>query len=189
MKYISLISILLLFLSCKKYKEDKFFSTYTPEGRLKEKGAWVIEKMKNLNTGETYEPVNFKSHFIIFEDQKYKVLGNEFTSNTSLTQYTQILRPIILPYMTNQTDSIIISNSEDFNIKVNDYNLEEKKSKLIMTNFLSFGKYTFPDSWGGFNINQSIDMTFVIKRLQMAKMVLEYEGLLRIELKKVKMNP
>ena len=49
--YLLLVSIILF--SCKKYEEDKNYSTYTALGRLCNKGNWQITEILNLNSGQT----------------------------------------------------------------------------------------------------------------------------------------
>lgn len=49
--YTSIFLILALF-SCKKYQNDSFYSTYTPEGRLTKGGVWVCTKILKNNGAE-----------------------------------------------------------------------------------------------------------------------------------------
>jgi hypothetical protein len=170
--------------ACKKYDEDRFFSTYTPEGRLTKKGQWIIEKMTNINTGETIFPLYNKSHCFLFNRNRYTITGNSFY-DTDLTQYTKILAPILQELMINPSDSVILGNSDDININENPYELTNKKETLKLTSFFSFGSYQYPESWSGFEIHQSVDMEFQIKKMSFSKMILEYNEVLRIEFKKV----
>jgi hypothetical protein len=179
------VLILLGFASCKKYQEDVLPSTYTPQGRLKSNGVWIIERMVNLSDNSEISVINPKSHYYQFEKNTYAINGNKFSFSTDLNQYSDFLKPILQPLMTNPNQEIILGNSPQEALTQSNYALSSDKTVLTLKNCFSFGNFASPESYFNFNVTQSIDMDFKIIRLEFSKMVIEYDNLLRIELKKI----
>lgn len=188
----ALIVLSFLFTNCKKYDEDGNFSTFTPKGRLTSNGTWILEKMQNLNTGNSFIPAinvnTLQDAYFKFENNQYEYHGNIFSYDNYLCQYTNFLKPIFQGVMTNTSDSIILGNGSETLLTPSDFIFSDDKSKITMKNFLSFGQYTFPQYSQSFYINQSIDLEFVIIKLEYAKMVLEYDNILRLEFKKINLE-
>ncbi len=71
MKNIGIIILALYSLiACKKFEQDKFFSSYTTKGRLVNKGVWQIIEVEDLQTGTKFNPSLEKSNFIRFKSDK-----------------------------------------------------------------------------------------------------------------------
>ena len=160
-KIVSFLTILVIITSCKKYEEDKFFSTYTVKSRL-EKGGWSIYEVEDLVLNKKFIPENS---------------SNAYSFDEKLTQYTQILKPSILNQMTNQSDSIIIN---DFT-----FELSNDKNKIIAKKFLACGYYLYPQYTQGFTIHHYLDIEFIIKKLEFGYMTLLYNNRLIFRFKKV----
>ena len=173
--YCALASTLLF--SCKKYDENKSYSTYTAMGRLCNKGNWQISEILELISGQTNV---LDSGLIISYDYAdysfYSKTGN--VEVDSRLQYSNILKPAFVDLMINPTDLILIGSAND----ANNFNFTNSKNKLNMTEFISFG-YIQNNT---FMIRQSIDVEFDIDRLELGNLQLSYQDKLKIIMKKVK---
>ena len=95
MKNIGIIILALYSLiACKKYEQDKFFSSYTVKGRLVNKGVWQIIEVEDIQTGTKFIPNVEKSSFIRFNSNKtYRTYYS--------TEFTEMLKPVFLDEMQN----------------------------------------------------------------------------------------
>jgi hypothetical protein len=182
--YCSLASIVLF--SCKKYDENKSYSSYTAMGRLCKKGNWQIEEVTNLSSGQTDKNISlfdFSFNSDIFNwpvDTPTYILSNkkENVSVSLCLQYSNVLKPVLIELMEVQTDLILIG-SATYDSKT--FNFTNNKNKLNMTEFISFG-YMQNNT---FKIRKSIDVEFDIERLELGHLQLNYQDKLKIIMKKV----
>lgn len=182
-----------MFFSCKKYDENKSYSTYTAMGRLCKKGNWQIEEVTELISGQSDKNIplfdlSFNSDISSWPDDAptYKLYKkNENISINSRLQYSNVLKPVFKELMEDKTDLILIGSESDSNT----FNFTNNKNKLNMTEFISFGywKNGAPSNEIGntFMIRQTIDVEFDIDRLELGNLKLSYQDKLKIIMKKV----
>ncbi len=158
--------------SCKKFEEDKFFSTYTVKGRLVNKGVWQIIEVEDLETGQKFSPINEKSNFIRFKsDGSYKVFYT--------TEFTQILKPAFINQMQNTNNNICLGYRTSQYDTLH-YKFFNKKNELNLIDFISFG-----DSQGNdFTPNNKIDMKIKFLKLDFGDMKWSYNDRVIFHLKK-----
>lgn len=172
--YLLLVSIILF--SCKKYEEDKNYSTYTALGRLCNKGNWQITEILNLNSGQTnVVDSGLVISFDITSYNFYSKTGN--VSIESRLQYSNILKPAFLNIMIEPTDLILLGNENDNN----PFEFTDNKNKLNMKTFISFG-YIQNNT---FMIRQTVDVEFDIERLELGTLQLNFQDKMKIIMKKV----
>lgn len=166
----------MLLSSCKKYADDKNYSTYSAMGRLCNKGNWQITEILNLNTGQT----NVVDTGLVIS---YDLTSYNFYSKTgdvtieSRLQYSNILKPAFLNLMIEPSDLILLGNEND----TNTFEFTDNKNKLNMKTFISFG-YIQNNT---FMIRQTIDVEFEIERLELANLQLNFQDKVKIKMKKV----
>jgi hypothetical protein len=164
--------------SCKKYEEDKFYSTYSVKNRFIKKGVWYIYEVEDLLLNKKFSPDNIERALSFdFDKSTFSLTGNGLSFDDKLTQYTQILKPSLLDKMLNQSDSIVISDG-------NIFELSSDKNILLLRSFVGFGSYLYPQYIQSFTVNNSIDIEFKIKKLELGYMTLSYNDRLLFRLKK-----
>lgn len=159
--------------SCKKYEEDKFFSTYTVKSRLEKGGNWSIYEVEDLVLNKKFIPIENYEGAFDFEKSTFSL------SSGMSTNYTQFLKPTLINNMSVNTDSIKISQSA--------FELSSDKNKLLLKDFFAFGYYINPQFTAqGISIREYIDAEFVINKLEFGYMTLSYNDRLIFRLKKIK---
>jgi hypothetical protein len=193
MKKIIFLSIItVIFFSCKKYEEDKSYSTYTAKSRLVNKGVWQIIEVEDLETNSKISAILDAKYNIKFNnDNSYIVNGNlinsaEYFKNYQF-QFSQFLKPIFINQMQNKTDSIIIGYGDKYQTSSSPFEFKMNKQNILLKNFISFG-----NCWGNivphnnyFQINNSIDLEFKIKQLEFGYLTLSYNDRLIFKFKKI----
>jgi hypothetical protein len=173
MKNIGIIILALYSLiACKKYEQDKFFSSYTAKGRLVNKGVWQIIEVEDLQTGTKFNPSLEKSNFIRFNsDKTYRTYYS--------TEFTEMLKPVFLDEMQNINDYIYLGYRESQYVTIN-YDFANKKNELNLNEFISFGNisgiYFYPNKKLNFNVK--------ILMLEFGEMKWIYKDRLIFKLKK-----
>jgi hypothetical protein len=158
--------------SCKKYEEDKFFSTYTAKGRLVNKGVWQIVEVEDLLTGMKFNPIIEKSNFIRFKSDK------TYRSYYS-TEFTQILKPVFLDQMQNTNDSIYLGYRASLSDTLK-FDFANKKNELNLIDFVSFGDF----SGNYFNQNKKVNLRIKILKLEFGEMKWSLNDRIIFKLKK-----
>jgi hypothetical protein len=185
MKNIFTILVLsLLLISCKKYQEDSFYSTYTATSRLTELGGWQITEVSDLQYGQINQtPSSFNLNF---DGKRFSTNGkcginnsNVFLNN--LAEYWSELKPAFSDLMDNPSDIIIISNGEVSLPYFGGFEFKNSKKNLVITNFISFCYLIGSDAY----LRQSIDVEFKIEKLELGEMWLNYQDKLRLKFKKI----
>lgn len=84
-KFNLLILLSIVLFSCKKYKEDSFISTYSPESRIKNTSAniWILEKYVDENGFEKNIDKNNYNLKISKDSLTISSLNSEFINQTS----------------------------------------------------------------------------------------------------------
>lgn len=171
-------------LSCKKYKEDNFYSTYTATSRLTEAGKWKITEVADLQNGQINQAgSNFKLNF---DGKRFSTSGKYGIDNPNiylndLSLYWNELKPAFLDLMDNPNDIIIISNGEVSLPYFGEFEFKNNKKNLLLSNFISFCYV----SGGVAYLRQTIDVEFEIEKLELGEMWLNYQNKLRIKFRKI----
>lgn len=163
--------------SCKKYDEDRFYSTYTVKGRLVNKGNWRIIEVEDLLLNKKFTALDDRSISFDFDKSTCSVIGNGYSFDNNLTQFTQILKPALIDKMQDQNDSIILDGGS--------FEFTNQKNNLLIRNFISFGSYLYPQYVQSFSILNSLDIDFKIKKLEFGYMTLVYNDRIVFRFKKI----
>jgi hypothetical protein len=166
-------------LSCKKYDEDKYFSTYTVKGRLANKGVWRLIEVEDLSLQAKVSLLQADNFYLEFDFDKSTCYLKKNTSvgfEDIAMQLTQFLKPALVDKMIEPSDSIVIQGKS--------FELSSDKNRLLLKNYIDFGYFMYPQMTYGFTVRNSVDIDFKIDRLEFGYMNLSYENRLVFKFKK-----